>query len=299
MHPASVFGHHEGLGHVRARVRVRHGVIDQIHAGFSKRPQHGLGPLWFGIAMVLKRGHEFSARPPERRASGLPEVTALVDGQIPHLGVGRGGGRAMARSQVGNDDLHPLDRCLAEQARKAAFRPSALLAKHHANAQYAKSGLVVKNKTPIKQSAVHTDSKKIFIENMSKAQLSALTPVLGANYLNPKLSPDGKKIVFKVIGGNLHVYELSNFQLHDLGTGERPNWSPDSKKIIYQIATDDGHSITSSDIYLINFDGTRRTAVTRTKNVNEMRPSFFPSGKQIIYDTDLLGEIRTVKVSSK
>lgn len=179
------------------------------------------------------------------------------------------------------------------------FSEDKLYLRSEGKALYVKSGLFVKNKNPVNQSAVHTDSKKIFIENMSKAQLNVLTPVLGANYLNPILSPDGKKIVFKVIGGNLHVYELSNFQLHDLGTGERPNWSPDSKKIIYQIATDDGHSIISSDIYLINFDGTRRRAVTRTKNVNEMRPSFFPSGKQIIYDTDLLGEIRTVKVSSK
>ena len=163
---------------------------------------------------------------------------------------------------------------------------------------YIKSGLFVDNKKPKTQLAVHTDPKKILIENMNKADLSILTPVLGANYLNPKLSPDGKKIVFKVIGGNLHVYELNNFQLHDLGTGERPDWSPDSERIIYQITKDDGHSVISSDIYVIKFDGTKRRAVTRTKNVNEMRPSFFPNGKKIIYDTDLLGEIRTIRAPS-
>jgi len=30
-----------------------------------------------------------------------------------------------------------------------------------------------------------------------------------------------------------------------------------------------------------------------------MRPSFFPKGNRIIYDTDLLGEIRTIKVPVK
>ena len=164
---------------------------------------------------------------------------------------------------------------------------------------YIKSGLFVDTNNSKIQSAVHTDSKKIYLENMNNADHSILTPVLGANYLNPVLSPDGRKIVFKVIGGNLQVYELDTFQIYDLGTGERPNWSPDSERIIYQIATDDGHSITASDIYLIRSDGTNKIKVTRTKYINEMRPSFFPDGKNIIYDTELLGEIRTVRVPSK
>lgn len=179
------------------------------------------------------------------------------------------------------------------------FSDDKLYLRSEGKALYIKSGLYVETKKSINQTAVHTDSKKIILENMNKAELRALTPVLGASYLNPILSPDGKKIVFKVIGGNLQVYELDNFQLHDLGAGERPNWSPDNERIIYQISTDDGHTITSSDIYIIKFDGTKKTAVTLTKNVYEMRPSFFPGGKKIIYDTDLLGEIRTIKVPSK
>jgi len=164
---------------------------------------------------------------------------------------------------------------------------------------YFKSGLFVDTKSSKIQVAVHTDSKKIILENMYNADYNIFTPVLGVNYLNPRLSPDGTKIVFKVIGGNLQVYELNTFQIYDLGKGERPSWSPDSGRIIYQIATDDGHSITSSDIFIINFNGAKKTKITRTKNINEMNPSFFPDGKRIIYDTNLLGEIRTVKVPSK
>ena len=92
MHPASIFGHHEGLAHVTTRVRVRHGVIDQIHAGFSKCPQHGLGPLWFGIAMVPR------ARPRILRSTaGTPRLGPARSDcprrrQIPYLGVRRAAG---------------------------------------------------------------------------------------------------------------------------------------------------------------------------------------------------------------
>jgi len=84
--------------------------------------------------------------------------------------------------------------------------------------------------------------------------------------------------------------------LHDLGKGGNPRWSPDGTKIVYQITLDDGHRVISSDIYLINFDGTDKLQLTKTQNVHEMRPSFYPKGNRIIYDTDLLGEIRTMKV---
>lgn len=179
------------------------------------------------------------------------------------------------------------------------FSSDKLYLRSEGKALYIKSGLYVDTKNSNIQIAVHTDSKRIILENMKKADYNILTPILGVNYLDPILSPDGTKIVFKVIGGNLQVYELNTFQIYDLGRGERPNWSPDSGRIIYQIATNDGHSITSSDIYIINFNGAKKRKITRTKNINEMNPSFFPDGKKIIYDTNLLGEIRTMRVPSK
>ena len=50
---------------------------------------------------------------------------------------------------------------------------------------------------------------------------------------------------------------------------------------------------------MIKFDGSDKVQLTKTRNVNEMRPSFFPKGKKIIFDTDLLGEVRTMGVSPK
>ena len=159
---------------------------------------------------------------------------------------------------------------------------------------YVRSGLNVqenkKNRT-----VVYTDSEKIYLESVGKKSADIIDPVLGVQYLEPVLSPDGSKVAFQIVGGNLQVYELNTFQLHDLGKGSNPRWSPNGEKIVYQMTTDDGHILISSELYLINFDGTDKLQLTNTQNVHEMRPVFYPKGNRIIYDTDLLGEIRTIR----
>lgn len=163
---------------------------------------------------------------------------------------------------------------------------------------YLRSGLNVQDNKK-NQTIVYTDSEKIYLESASKKSTDIIDPVLGVKYVDAVLSPDGSKIAFKIVGGNLQVYELNNFQLHDLGKGNSPIWSPNGKKIVYQITLDDGHRVISSDLFLINFDGTDKLQLTKTQDVHEMRPSFYPKGNRIIYDTDLLGEIRTIKVPVK
>ncbi|MCH8299196.1 MAG: PD40 domain-containing protein [Candidatus Marinimicrobia bacterium] len=163
------------------------------------------------------------------------------------------------------------------------------------NITYLRSGLNVESNKK-NQTIVYTDSEKIYLESPGKKSTDIIDPVLGVRYIDPVLSPDGRMLAFEILGGNLQVYELNTFQLHDLGRGGNPGWSPDGKKIVYQITLDDGHSVISSDLYLTNFDGTEKLQLTKTQYVHEMRPSFYPKGNRIIYDTDLLGEIRTMKV---
>lgn len=163
------------------------------------------------------------------------------------------------------------------------------------NITYLRSGLNVESNKK-NQMIVYTDSEKIYLESPGKKSTDIIDPVLGVRYIDPVLSPDGRMLAFEILGGNLQVYELNTFQLHDLGRGGNPGWSPDGKKIVYQITLDDGHSVISSDLYLTNFDGTEKLQLTKTQYVHEMRPSFYPKGNRIIYDTDLLGEIRTMKV---
>ena len=163
---------------------------------------------------------------------------------------------------------------------------------------YIRSGLNVQDSKK-NHSVVHTDSEKIYLESLEKKSADIIDPVLGVRYIEPVLSPDGSKLAFEIVGGNLQVYELNNFQLHDLGEGSSPRWSPNGEKIVYQLTRDDGHRVISSDIYLINFDGTDKLQLTKTQDLHEMRPSFYPKGNRIIYDTDLFGEIRTLRVTVK
>ena len=109
--------------------------------------------------------------------------------------------------------------------------------------------------------------------------------------LNLLPSPDEKKLVFEVVGGNLWVLDIQTLKKTNLGKGHEPAWNSRSNKIAYMITQDDGHVITSSDIYIINADGTKKTNLTNTPKKLEMRPDWHPGEKWIIYDLDGLGPI--------
>lgn len=84
--------------------------------------------------------------------------------------------------------------------------------------------------------------------------------------------------------------------LTDLGKGNRPKWSPDSKRIVYVITEDNGYEITSSDIYLINADGSGKVNLTNSDTIIEMTPSFSPDGKSILFENYLEGSIYLMSI---
>jgi Tol biopolymer transport system component len=57
-----------------------------------------------------------------------------------------------------------------------------------------------------------------------------------------------------------------------LDDGNHYIWSPDGQRIAYDITADDGHYITAADLYIINKDGTDKTALTATADILEMYP---------------------------
>ncbi len=109
--------------------------------------------------------------------------------------------------------------------------------------------------------------------------------------LNLLQSPDEKKLVFEVVGGNMWILDIKSLKNTNLGNGHEPAWNPKSDKIVYMQTKDDGHIIISSDIFVINADGTRKINLTDTSDKLEMRPDWHPNGKWIIYDLDGLGPI--------
>ncbi|MDZ7337289.1 MAG: hypothetical protein ONB30_01975 [candidate division KSB1 bacterium] len=126
--------------------------------------------------------------------------------------------------------------------------------------------------------------------------VATLDPLPGEQYLNEVLSPDGKRLAFEVLGGNLYVVNIDGTGLVDLGRGNRPQWAPDSRHLAYMVAEDDGHQFISSDIYCVDLEGGTTTAITATADRLEMNPSWSPDGRMIAFDTMDEGAIYVVQV---
>lgn len=156
---------------------------------------------------------------------------------------------------------------------------------------YFETGIELNNSENVEPIVVYSLYDRFVIRNISNSSETILQPLNNQQYLNVTLSPDRSKIVFEVYGGNMYVINVDGSQLIDLGIGYNPKWTFDSKQIVYMIAEDDGHNFTSSDIYLINADGTNKRNITNTKDVIELNPSISPDGKTLAYESYTDGAI--------
>lgn len=154
------------------------------------------------------------------------------------------------------------------------------------------------NKTNGSSILVYVKDDKIAVENIQTKDLKVYEPVKGERVLNLEVSPDGSKVTFEIIGGDMYVMNVDGTGLINLGRGYRPAWSPDSRHIVYMITEDDGHQILSSDLYSIKIDGTEKTNLTNTSNILEMNPSWSPDGNFIAYDVPEEGAIYIMKLEN-
>jgi TolB protein len=114
--------------------------------------------------------------------------------------------------------------------------------------------------------------------------------------VNPKYSPDGKKIVFECPKNiekgdcgapiSLFIINSDGTGLHELFgdrflSGIQPSWSPDGKKIVF-ISMGQGERTNYADIYICNSDGTEIKQLTND-DWQDGHPVFSPYGDQICY----------------
>ncbi len=138
--------------------------------------------------------------------------------------------------------------------------------------------------SPPDQRIVFIKNDKIKIRDVSSETEYPVTAPMG-RILNLTVSPDGKKMAYEVMGGHLWVSDINGENLIDLGLGYTPAWGANSDKITYMITTDDGHRYISSDIFVINIDGTGKVNITNSSDIIEMHPSWSSDGNWIAYDT--------------
>lgn len=145
-----------------------------------------------------------------------------------------------------------------------------------------KDKLIIEDDEGIKIMDNHGENRKIIVKNGDKDFAC-----------DSKVSFDGNKVLFaNNIGsiGHLFIYDITNKMLIDIGEGYFGQWLTNGK-IIYCITYNDGNVITSSEIFIINSDGSGKKKITNTQDQIEIQPSVSPDGKSIAYRDDKTGKI--------
>lgn len=126
--------------------------------------------------------------------------------------------------------------------------------------------------------------------------VNRLDPFPGRRYLNVAVAPDGQRVAFEVIGGNLYVMDADGNNLTDLGVGYRPQWAPDSRHVAYIISSDDGHQFQSADIFIADSQTAKISQISDSRDLLEMSATWSADGQALAFDTDNDGKIYVQKL---
>jgi len=101
-----------------------------------------------------------------------------------------------------------------------------------------------------------------------------------ATWLSLDLSPDGKTIVFELLG-DLYTLPVTGGEATRITSGQaydmQPAFSPDGKKLVF-ISDRNG----AENVWIANADGTKPRAITTTERENYMSPAWAPDGEYVI-----------------
>lgn len=133
---------------------------------------------------------------------------------------------------------------------------------------------------PVSKPVVMSYERSLFLHSYGTSKL--LKPV-GEDkfYIWPSVSPENDKIVFVDIN-DMYVSDLNGNILFKINEARAPKWSPDGKWIAFMRDSDDGHTFTSSDIYVVRVSDQEVFRLTNTDDMIEMNPSWSPDGSKIV-----------------
>lgn len=113
---------------------------------------------------------------------------------------------------------------------------------------------------------------------------------------DPVISPNRQKFIYSK-WDQLHLFNFEDKTDILIGDGHHPSWSPDGSKIVYQKSKDDGHNITESDLYIMDFVNMQNRQLTNTVEVFEVNPSWSPDGKEILFNDEKSGIIYLISLN--
>ena len=149
------------------------------------------------------------------------------------------------------------------------------------------------------QVVVYTNLSNLKIEakDLSTSKTWTVTNAEGQFY-NAIISHDGKKIAVHN-GADIFVYTIDgNSKGRKIGTGIATAWTDDDKHLIgFLDESEDGHSVSNSELYLFDVQNAKTKKITSTEVIAEMFPTIFKD--QIIFSDDKTGRLflATLKIN--
>jgi Tol biopolymer transport system component len=151
---------------------------------------------------------------------------------------------------------------------------------------------VVLPETPV----LFTIDGKLFRSIAGQKDPTALADFGDQTIFNVQFSPDGDKIAFQVAARGLFVMNLDGSGLKNLGWAERPCWTPDGKYLVAMLTSDDGHRITSGDLYAIDIVSGAAHLLTGQTSMVALSPSVSHDGRRIAFENPEDGGIYVLEI---